>query len=265
MWLISIVCSCMMLSALSGNLAGEVTSVDSITITTVYDNEPFVEDLTPSWGFSCLIQGLEKNILFDTGGDGNILLANMEKLGLDPEDVHIVVLSHLHGDHTGGLADILRVNPRVTVYMPNSFPEHLKGEVTQKGAELVTVGEPVEICRGAFLTGEMGTTIQEQALVIKMGGGLVVITGCAHPGIVDVIERSRKIGKDSVLLAMGGFHLFGASRQRLREVLEQFRVLGVAKVSPCHCTGPEAIGMFQDAYGKNYIQGGVGQVISLPR
>ena len=118
---------CAMLLAPNFNLAGEVASVDSITITVVYDNETLVNDLVPSWGFSCLVQGLEKTILFDTGGDGEILLANMEQLGLDPQTVQVIVLSHLHGDHTGGLTDFLRVNPRVTVYLLDVFPDHLGG------------------------------------------------------------------------------------------------------------------------------------------
>ncbi|KPL18827.1 MAG: hypothetical protein AMJ92_06195 [candidate division Zixibacteria bacterium SM23_81] len=247
------------------NLAGEVASVDSVTITVVYDNEALVKGLVPSWGFSCLVQGLEKTILFDTGGQGEILLDNMERLGLDSQEVQVVVLSHLHGDHTGGLTDFLRVNPRVTVYMLDAFPDHLKKEVAKRDAKLLTVQEPVEICPGAFLTGEMGKAIPEQALVITTDKGLVVITGCAHPGIIEMVEKSQDIGKEPPHLVMGGFHLFGASRKQVREILSQFRGLGVTKTCPCHCTGTEAIEMFQETYGRDYIQCGVGQVIHLQR
>ena len=262
---VTFLCLCAMLFVPIVNSAGEVASVDSIIITTVYDNNIYVEDVTSSWGFSCLIQGLEKTILFDTGGDGQILLANMRQLGLDPEKVEIIVLSHLHGDHTGGMADFIRVNSQVTVYMPESFPQHFKREVTEGGARLVTVGDSLEICPDAFLTGQMGTAILEQALILKTGQGLVIITGCAHPGIVSVVETSRKIGGKVPYLVMGGFHLFGASRSTVREILAQFRDLGVVKVSPCHCTGPEAIAMFAEAYGQEYIQNGVGRVITLER
>jgi len=260
-----ILCLCIMLLAFNGNLAGEVASVDSITITTVYDNNPFVEGLVSSWGFACVVQGLERTILFDTGGDGEVLLANMQKLALDPQIVQIVILSHLHGDHTGGLADFLQVNPEVTVYMLESFAEHLEKDVTERGAQLVTVKEPVEICQGVFLTGEMGTAISEQALVLKTSQGLVIITGCAHPGIVDMVKKSQEIGKLPPCLVMGGFHLLGASRPKVREILSQFRELGVAKVSPCHCTGSEAISMFAETYGQGYIQNGTGRVITLER
>jgi len=265
MFRIGILCLCIMLLAFYGNLAGEVASVDSITITTVYDNNPFVENLVSSWGFACVVQGLERTILFDTGGDGEVLLANMQKLALDPQIVQIVVLSHLHGDHTGGLADFLQVNPQVTVYMLESFAEHLEKDVAERGAQLVTVEEPVEICQGVFLTGEMGTAISEQALVLKISQGLVIITGCAHPGIVDVVKKSQEIGNLPPYLVMGGFHLFGASRPKVREILSQFRDLGVVKASPCHCTGSEAISMFAETYGQGYIQNGTGRVITVER
>lgn len=261
----AVLCSAMILLALTGNLAGEVASMDSIAITTVYDNNAFVEGLVSSWGFSCLVQGLEKTILFDTGADGDILLANMERLGLEPQMVQVIVLSHLHGDHTGGLADFLKMNHQVTVYLLDSFPGHLKGEVTAGGAKLVTVKEPMDICPGALLTGPMGTTIPEQALVLQAGQGLVVITGCAHPGIVDVIERSREVGQGSPYLVMGGFHLFGASGEQIGEIVDQFRKAGVVKVSPCHCTGPGATETFRSAYGQEYVQNGVGRRIVLKR
>jgi 7,8-dihydropterin-6-yl-methyl-4-(beta-D-ribofuranosyl)aminobenzene 5'-phosphate synthase len=239
--------------------------MDTVTITIVYDNISYIKGLTSSWGFSCVVQGLEKTILFDTGGNGQILLANMRQLSLDPQIVQVVVLSHPHSDHTGGLADFLQENPKVAVYLPESFPEHFKGEVKEDGARLVAVEEPVEVCQGAFLTGQMGTAIPEQALVLKTSQGLVIITGCAHPGIVDVVERSQEIGKTASYFVMGGFHLFGTSRPRVREIVGQFRDLGVARVSPCHCTGSEAMEMFQMAYGEDYIPCGVGRVISLQR
>jgi len=119
---------CLLWSTLAGRSAGEVVSMDSITITTVFDNEAFEEGLESSWGFSCLVQGLEKTILFDTGGEGEILLGNMERLGLDPGTIEVVILSHFHADHTGGLTDLLNAIPRATVYLLETFPDQLKRE-----------------------------------------------------------------------------------------------------------------------------------------
>lgn len=69
-------------------------------ITVVFDNNPYKKGLENGWGFSCLIEGMEKTVLFDTGG--NILLDNMQMLGIYPEAVDILVLSHVHSDHVGG-------------------------------------------------------------------------------------------------------------------------------------------------------------------
>jgi 7,8-dihydropterin-6-yl-methyl-4-(beta-D-ribofuranosyl)aminobenzene 5'-phosphate synthase len=102
------------------------TEVKHISITVVYDNNPYREGLSTSWGFSCLIRGTEKTILFDTGGNGSVLLSNMKRLRIEPEEIGIVFLSHIHGDHVGGLAQFLEANKNVTVFLPVSFPEKFK-------------------------------------------------------------------------------------------------------------------------------------------
>jgi 7,8-dihydropterin-6-yl-methyl-4-(beta-D-ribofuranosyl)aminobenzene 5'-phosphate synthase len=91
----------------------------------------------------------------------------------------------------------------------------------------------------------------------------VIITGCAHPGIVEMIGRSVELGAAEPYLVMGGFHLFGSSRQAVRDVIDRFRSLGVHKVAPCHCTGPEAMEMFHQNFQEDYLPCGVGQVIEL--
>jgi len=251
------------IAAADTSTRGEATVVDSLVITVVYDNVTAREDLLPSWGFSCLIQGLEKVILFDTGADGQILLGNMRALNLSPDLIDVVILSHQHNDHTGGLFQLLREHSDLTVYALDSFPGHLTGEIAASGAGLVTVSDSVSVCANALLTGPMGTSIPETGLILKTTGGLVIITGCAHPGIDAVIERSVELGADRPYLVMGGFHLFGTSRQGVREIIGQFRSRGVHRVSPCHCTGPEAIEMFHQSYQENYLPCGVGQVIEV--
>jgi 7,8-dihydropterin-6-yl-methyl-4-(beta-D-ribofuranosyl)aminobenzene 5'-phosphate synthase len=96
--------------------ASEITSaaIGELLITVVYDNNPYIEGLTTSWGFACVIKEAEKTILFDTGGDSAVLLNNMQQLGMDPKEIDVVVLSHIHGDHVGGLNGFLQVNMNVT-------------------------------------------------------------------------------------------------------------------------------------------------------
>ena len=78
-------------------------------ITIVYDNEACKEGLKADWGFSCLVEAHGKRMLFDTGANGRILLENMEKLHIDPATIEEVFISHIHRDHTGGLAELLKL------------------------------------------------------------------------------------------------------------------------------------------------------------
>jgi len=245
-------------------------------VTIVYDNTAFTEGLLADWGFACLVElppasggpgGVEKTILFDTGGDSAMLLRNMRTLGLDPRDVDVVVISHVHGDHVGGLAGFLEENHAVTVYLPQSFPGSIKDGTKGAGAELVEVSSqevgPVEICEHAYSTGELGDWIKEQALVIETARGLVVVTGCAHPGILNIVERAKEITGREVLVAIGGFHLFKDSDASVRRVVSHLQELDVRWAAPCHCSGDSAIQRFADAYGDSFVPCRAGTVIPV--
>jgi 7,8-dihydropterin-6-yl-methyl-4-(beta-D-ribofuranosyl)aminobenzene 5'-phosphate synthase len=245
--------------------ASEVSAQNGrdLEILVVYDNYSCRSDLETGWGFSCLIRGMEKTILFDTGGSGAVLMRNMEKMAISPEEIDAVVLSHIHGDHTGGLQAFLERKGRVTVYVPGSFPDRFKEAVRSYGAEVVSVREPLSICQDVFSTGEMGTFTIEQSLVLRSKSGLIVITGCAHPGIVKIIEEAKAQVEGEVLLAMGGFHLMGMSMGNLKKVFARFHELGVRYVGPCHCTGETQIKAFQKVYEEHFLKMGVGKVIRI--
>jgi len=233
----------------------------NLKITVVYDNYLYKEGLKTGWGFSCVIEGAEKTILFDTGGDAPTLLYNMEKLGIHPENIDIIVLSHIHGDHVGGLFGFLRENSNVTVHLLKSFDKRFKEDVRSLGAKVVEIHEPAEICKGIYTTGEMGFWIKEQSLIVNTDKGLIVITGCAHPGIVNIVAKAKELlGKD-VLLVMGGFHLMGKSRNEIGKIIRDFRKLGVRYVGASHCSGDTARKMFEDEYKEYSINVGVGRVI----
>lgn len=232
-------------------------------ITVVHDNNPGVESLKMAWGFSVLVTGFEKTILFDTGSDGTILLDNLTKLQLDPGRIELVVLSHVHGDHTGGLTGLLRANPRVTVCLPEAFPARFKEAVRGHGASVIEVDDPQEICPGVCTTGVLGRRIKEQALVLRTPQGLVVLTGCAHPGIARMIQEVRRLHDEDILLVLGGFHLEWVLRGRVEAILAQFRGCGVRYVAPTHCSSDKARELFRQSYGPNYLDLGVGRTIGL--
>jgi len=246
--------------------AGEntpATAAKNLSIVVSYDNNPYKERLTTAWGFSCVISGTEKTILFDTGGDGSILLANMEKLGISPKEIDLVVLSHIHGDHVRGLPSFLEKNSEVVVYLPKSFLKGSKVEVKEYGAKIVEVQGPLKICQGVYSTGELGTGIKEQSLIIYTEKGLIVITGCAHPGIIKIVDKAKDWGKSDVLLVMGGFHLGGESKGEIEKIVSSFWKLGVSYVGPCHCSGDTAKQLFKEEYGENFINVGVGKIITM--
>jgi len=237
--------------------------VSTLTITVTYDNNPFKQGLETDWGFSCLLKGTEKTILFDTGGNGSLLMRNMQKLKVDPKTIDVVVLSHIHGDHVGGLPNFLAENPNVVVYVLKSFPKGLKKDIHGYKAEDVEVQEPLKICENVYSTGELGTQIIEQSLIIHTNKGVIVITGCAHPGVVQVVEKAKNLIKDDILFVMGGFHLGSKSKGEIEKIVLSFKKLGVYYVGPCHCSGDKARELFKKEYQQNYVNIGVGKVITL--
>lgn len=235
----------------------------NLSVTVISDNNPFKQGLETAWGFSALIKGEEKTILFDTGIDGPILLRNMEKLNIDPKEVDIVVLSHIHGDHVGGLKSFLEKNPNVTVYVPKSFSVDFKKDVENFGAKVVEIKEASKICENVYSTGELGTLIKEQSLIVQTNNGLIIITGCSHPGIVNIVEKAKELVRDDVLLVMGGFHLRDESESEIKKIISSFRELGVRFTAPCHCTGDLARQLFERGYHGNFILAGAGKVIAM--
>jgi 7,8-dihydropterin-6-yl-methyl-4-(beta-D-ribofuranosyl)aminobenzene 5'-phosphate synthase len=236
--------------------------VQNLNITVIFDNNPHEKELGTDWGFAAVIKGADKTILFDTGG-GPLLLDNMRKLSVEPSSIDIVVLSHIHADHTGGLDSFLKENSDVTVYMPKSFPQKFKDATLSSGAKIVEVRESVQVCENVYSTGVSGKLIKEQVLMIRTDKGLVILTGCAHPGIVNIVNKVRSLSKDDFLLVMGGFHFEWATKGKIEKVVSAFKEMGVKYVGPCHCSGEKARSIFKEHFENNYIDIGAGKVITL--
>ena len=186
-------------------------------VTIVYDNEVNKEGLKPGWGFSSLIE--TKNappILFDTGADSPTLLHNMAELGIDPKGVGTIVISHAHGDHTGGLWGILELNKDAEIYVPASF----RGTIPRR--KVTRIREPLELCEDVFSTGQLGGI--EQSLALRTDKGMLAIVACSHPGVGEIIDVASRWGE--VYGIIGGFHGFR----------DFDRLAGLSLVCPCHCT-----------------------------
>lgn len=231
-----------------------------ISFTVLYDDYSFREGLKAGHGFSCLIQGAEKTVLFDTGMDAQILFQNFAALKLDPAEVDLVVISHTHGDHMGGLLPFLAKKGECQVFLPASAPPDLVKQIEAAKGRVVLVKDPLSVCEGVYSTGPIAG---EQALVVDTPKGLVILTGCAHPGIVLAVEKAVSVMPKDIYLVMGGFHLAGGQQDELETISRRLRELGVKNLGASHCTGDQAIEVFKRDFGKNYIPLGVGKEIVI--
>ncbi|MHC4752490.1 MAG: MBL fold metallo-hydrolase [Planctomycetota bacterium] len=236
--------------------------VKNLAITITYDNNPCKQELETGWGFSACITSAEKTILFDTGSGGS-MLDNMEKLAIEPDSLDIIFLSHIHGDHTGGLSRFLEKNSGVTIYLPEAFPKKFKDNVRDCGAKIVEVREPLKICENVYSTGQLGKLFKEQALIVRTDNGLVIIAGCAHPGILKIVRAVKDLLKDDILLVMGGFHLEWATKGKIEKYISAFKQWQVQYVGPCHCSGEKARTLFEKHFSKHYINIGAGKEITM--
>ena len=199
-------------------------------ITLVYDNDA-CPGLKSDWGFSCLVEVAGERILFDTGPTGEELIFNMKRLDIEARSIDKVIISHEHWDHIGGLRTLIEINSDIQVFKPDS-----SSELTQ-------------ISGGVHLTGSLGTSIKEQALIVSTPKGYVVITGCAHPGLENIIEQARPLGR--IYGVVGGFHGF-SELQSLK---------GIEMIAPCHCTKYKK--EIRQAYPAQYREIKAGDMIEI--
>lgn len=235
-------------------------------ISVLFNSEAADSNLRTGWGVSFLVG---ETVMFDTGEDGGKLLHNMRLLKVAIDKLEVVVLSHDHGDHTGGLWELLKVWPEMTVCICPHFNASFKAKAASFGAEIKEFNGVSEIRHGIYSSGEMnglykGMNMYEQALLIKTGQGLSVLTGCAHPGIMRMLKNiSDAFPNEPFYTVAGGFHLKDKGIEELQIYTNTFEKHGVQKVGPTHCSGHEAETAFKRIYKNSFLNMAVGSVFDV--
>jgi 7,8-dihydropterin-6-yl-methyl-4-(beta-D-ribofuranosyl)aminobenzene 5'-phosphate synthase len=268
-------------------------------ITNLYDAFGAQSGLEEDWGFAALIEYGGKRILFDTGNDAAIFEHNVKRLHIDLTRLDAVVISHRHGDHTGGLNYLLKVNPRVKIYTPVEWgffkgvfptdllarapglpsslqyfggkqPERWVTGTPWEQANFQNVAGTTEIFPGFYIlttkSQKPGTLeMNEIALAVKTPKGLAVIVGCSHPGVENILAEAAKIDPH-LYTAMGGFHLVRTPEAEVRRVATVLHdELHVDRVAPAHCTSELGFAVFLDVFKDHFDAAGLGAVIPLPQ
>ncbi|PAP77764.1 MBL fold metallo-hydrolase [Rubrivirga marina] len=250
------------------------------------------------WGYSALIEYGGKRILFDTGNDSAGFERNVRQLGVELGRLDAVVVSHRHGDHTSGLRYLLAVNPTVKVYVPDdeafggptpsiffrqpdsSLPTEMRyfngvlpGLIPHgsawAGANFVHVSDSTEIAPGFWLVRNVSNTHQfgetsELSLVVDTENGQVVLVGCSHPGIEQIIASVKRHSPD-ISMIVGGLHLVTTPQREIERLAVSLReTWKIGRIAPGHCTGELAFAVLRRVFGLGYVYAGVGSVIDLP-
>jgi 7,8-dihydropterin-6-yl-methyl-4-(beta-D-ribofuranosyl)aminobenzene 5'-phosphate synthase len=287
--------------ALLGGCAGPGASAEDPSraqLTVLYDAFGKEPGLTKDWGYAAFIEINGKRILFDTGNNGDILAANAKAKGIDLSKLDFVVMSHRHGDHMGGMAYLLSVNPKVKIYapkegfgvygadLPSSFyrkdptlppeqryyggtpPETMRFGSAWPGANITLIDKTTEIAPGlhliALVSDKPGTLeLRELSLAIDTPEGLVIVVGCSHPGIDNIVKAAAAIDP-RIHMVTGGLHLVAARDADIEATVASLHdTYRVAWVAPGHCTGEPTFNALKKAYGERDLYAGLGTRIVL--
>jgi 7,8-dihydropterin-6-yl-methyl-4-(beta-D-ribofuranosyl)aminobenzene 5'-phosphate synthase len=276
----------------------ESAPAEPARITVLYDAFGKDAAMTKDWGYAALIEINGRRILFDTGDDPAILAKNVKAKGIDLTRLDFVVISHRHSDHVSGFSYLLSLNPKVKVYapkegfgifgsdLPSKFyrkdealpaemryydgapPETMKFGTLFPGANIQLIDKTTEVAPGitliAMVSDAPGTKeLKELSLVINTADGLVLVVGCSHPGVENIVAEAAKINPHIHFIA-GGFHLVVAQDAAIEKVTAALHdTYKVDYVAPGHCTGEPTFAALRRAFGDHYLYAGLGTTVNL--
>jgi 7,8-dihydropterin-6-yl-methyl-4-(beta-D-ribofuranosyl)aminobenzene 5'-phosphate synthase len=235
---------------------------NAVHVTIIYDNYQDDESLPTDWGFACLVEYQGHKLLFDAGRKAELYKKNVNLLEIHPEEIPGLFISHEHGDHTAGMPWITEINPSVKCYLPSSYVEQLKAK-GQLPENSIGADQPMHMYGPFYSTGDSFEAFREQGLVVQTEKGGILITGCGHPGAVEMILTAEEELGIEIHTLIGGLHLMQHTDQQLNHLAEKLKELGIRNICPTHCTGDKSIAYLKNFFGEGYIQGGTGKEILI--
>jgi 7,8-dihydropterin-6-yl-methyl-4-(beta-D-ribofuranosyl)aminobenzene 5'-phosphate synthase len=267
-----------------------------IRITVLVDNKTSQDDLNAEHGLSLWIEYGEKRILFDTG-QGDALIRNAEKQGADLTQTDAIVISHGHYDHTGGLEAVLDFAPKAKIYLHPAATEKKFSRKTSsakyigisdsskkalQSRNIIWTTTPAWLFPAVAVTGQVprindfedvggafyldencqiaDELLDDQSLFIESARGLIIVLGCAHAGVVNILNYVAKLtGKNYIYAIIGGMHLLNASAERMERTIKEIERYGVQQTFPAHCTGSKATAKFCDVFKEQCSECAVGK------
>jgi len=232
----------------------------------VFDKESAQSHLYSGWGLSFFVG---ESTLFDTGTNGKWLLKNFEHLKIDALKIKDVVISHEHWDHVNGLWKLIEKNNKINVHVCAGFSSEFKQKIADLKVNIVERKDFGEITRNIYSSGEVDARynkeqVPEQALVIRTKSGFSLLTGCAHSGILKIIDLVKKNLKITELfLVFGGFHLGDMHKLAVEELGRELKKMNVRKIGPTHCTGEVAMMVLRDIFKNDFVEIKTGQTVEV--
>lgn len=272
--------------------------MSSTRITILHDSFGRPSGLRQDWGFAALVEFEGRRVLFDSGNNALTFADNTAALGVDLRQLDCAVISHRHGDHTSGLNHLLELHPELAIYTPDetygvfgstlpglffprchSLPAYMRyyeghpPEVILHGspwpeARFEWIKETTELRPGVFalpVVSDMPGTreMRELSLALRTSAGLVLVVGCSHPGIENIVAAAQAI-EPRIACIVGGLHLVLTAEPELRRIARALRDdWRVESIAPGHCTGEPGFAVLHETFGDDYLYAGLGETLML--
>jgi 7,8-dihydropterin-6-yl-methyl-4-(beta-D-ribofuranosyl)aminobenzene 5'-phosphate synthase len=230
-------------------------------VTVISDNKALRRDLIAKHSLSLLVEHEFTYVLFDMAVDSAVLERNAEALEKPIDVVDYVVVSHEHTPHYGGYGYVAQEAPFTDVYIPYGSMESLGRLLLSSGLKPREVTKWTKLEEGVYVAGPYYGPPYEQFLVVELERGLVVFTGCTHPGVRVLREVASVMGK-RIHAVIGGFHLSSAPLEVVERSVRELSELNPELIVPLHCSG-ELLAEALEKKGLNVIRGGAGLVLKI--